>query len=318
MKNNILCFLGIFALAGVSLGQAAPASLPTDPGMYVEASGGLTKIIGQIAEFKRSGSLLVSGVTAGIKTQKENIQLLGPHAEAVVSPQPVFYFIPAKQEADAGVNAGDLLLIRLEEKSQRRQFEIAARGAWRSSSGITLTHQVQLFRSEVKSGVYKVMPAMELNRGEYALYLARGEGMAPYVYDFSIQRGYAVAAREVTKAPIVNVSEVRPVTDTTTKSDLPTKIAETFAQASIGTFSEGNPDVRHDGVALTALTPNGSAEQAGLKAGDVILAINDRYLFTIGELKEEVSHHQPGSKIVVRYRRYSTIYDASLVVRTAQ
>src|SRR5882757_9088579 len=127
--------------------------------MYVEASGGLTKIIGQIAEFKRSGSLLVSGVTAGIKTQKENIQLLGPHAEAVVSPQPVFYFIPAKQEADAGVNAGDLLLIRLEEKSQRRQFEIAARGAWRSSSGISLTHQVQLFRAEVKSNVYKITPA---------------------------------------------------------------------------------------------------------------------------------------------------------------
>jgi hypothetical protein len=282
--------------------------------MYVEASGGLTKIIGQIAEFKRSGSLLVSGVTAGIKSQKENIQLLGPHAEAVVSPQPVFYFVPAKQEADTGVNAGDLILIRLEEKPQRRQFEIAARGAWRSSSGITLTHQVQLFRSEVKSGVYKVMPAIELSRGEYALYLARGEGMAPYVYDFGVQKAYGVAVREAAQAPIVNASEVHPLVNNSTKTSDRTVSAEVFGQASIGTFSEGNPDVRHDGVTLTALTPSGPAEQSGIKAGDVILAINDHYLFTIGELKEEVSHHQPGTKITVRYRHHATIYDTSLTV----
>jgi hypothetical protein len=109
--------------------------------MYIEATGAYTKIIGQIAEFKRSGSRLVSNATVGLKSQKQNIQLLGPHAEMVVSSRPVFYFVPAKQEADAGVNAGDLILIRLEEKAERRQFEIAAHGAWRSSSGISLTHQ---------------------------------------------------------------------------------------------------------------------------------------------------------------------------------
>lgn len=94
--------------------------------------------------------------------------------------------------------------------------------------------------------------------------------------------------------------------------------AQIFAQASIGIFCEGNPEVRHDGVTLTALTPGGPADQAGIKAGDVILAINDHYLFTIGELKEEISHHEPGTKIAVRYRRYSTIYDASVTTGTAQ
>jgi hypothetical protein len=318
VKQTVLCFLGMLALTGLSVGQSDQTTLPTDPGMYVEITGGFSKVIGQIAEFKRSGSSLVSHATVGIKSQKENIQLLGPHAQAVVSSQPVFYFVPAKQEADAGVNAGDLILVRLEEKSERRQFEIAAHGAWRSSSGISLTHQLQLLRSEVKSGLYKVVPAMALDKGEYALYLSRGEGMAPYVYDFGVQRAYAIAAKEETKPPIVSVSEVHPVVDTSTKPNAITPTPEVFRQASIGVFFEGNPDVRHDGVVLTALTPGGPADQAGIKAGDMILAINDHYLFTIRELKEEISHHQPGTKIAVRYRRYSTIYEASVTVGIAE
>lgn len=89
---------------------------------------------------------------------------------------------------------------------------------------------------------------------------------------------------------------------------------ETFASTLIGASFDGNPDARHDGVTLTTLTPNGPAAQAGLQAGDVILAINDHYLFTIRELQDEISHHGPGSKIAVRYRRYSTINEATVVV----
>jgi membrane-associated protease RseP (regulator of RpoE activity) len=314
LKQPIFHILGILALVGIAVAQNAQTTFPSDAGMYVEVSSGLSKIIGQIAEFKRSGSSLVSHATVGIKSQKENIQLLGAHAQTIVSPQPVFYFVPAKQEAEAGVNAGDLILVRLEEKAERRQFEIAAHGAWRSSSGISLTHQVQLLRSEVTPSIYKIVPAAELGSGEYALYLSRGEGMAPYVYDFGVQRARAVATAEAIKAPIVNVAEIRPLADTRARPDAPIKSAEIFAHASIGTFSEGNPEVRHDGVTLTALTPGGPAEQAGMKSGDVILAINDRYLFTIAELKEEIGHHQPGTKIAVRYRRYSTIYQASVTV----
>jgi S1-C subfamily serine protease len=90
------------------------------------------------------------------------------------------------------------------------------------------------------------------------------------------------------------------------------------AELERGMRSDGNPDVRHDGVTLTALTPGGPADEAGIKAGDVILAINDHYLFTIGELKDEISRHQPGTKVAVRYRRYSTIYDGSVVIGRIQ
>jgi S1-C subfamily serine protease len=94
-------------------------------------------------------------------------------------------------------------------------------------------------------------------------------------------------------------------------SELPT-------HASIGVFFEGNPDVRRDGVAIAAVTAGGPTDRAGIKAGDVILAINDLYLFTIGELTHQVSHLQPGTKIVVRYRRIAMISEASVTVGTIQ
>jgi hypothetical protein len=50
----------------------------------------------------------------------------------------------------------------------------------------------------------------------------------------------------------------------------------------------------------------------------VILAIDDHYVFTIRELNEEISHYQPGTKIEVRYRRYSIIYDTPVVLGRAQ
>jgi len=173
--------------AALSVAPAVTPIEPSEAGMYVANSGGFTKILGQIVEFERSGSLLASKVTLGLKSRKANAQLLGAHAQSVIGASPEFYFIPAKQEADAGVNAGDLILIRLERTGDRRQFEVGAEGDWRASKGISLTHQIQLNRSEVKPGIYKIAPATQLGRGEYGLYLARGEGLQPYIYDFTVE-----------------------------------------------------------------------------------------------------------------------------------
>ena len=308
-----LLFTFVFTLS--SYGQTTALPPTSEHGMFVEESGRLIKIIGQIAEFKRTGSLFANDVTLGLKTKKENVQLLGATAQTVVSPQPVFYFVPARQEQAVGVNAGDLILIRLEEKPNRRQFEIAAMGAWRASSGITLTHQIQLLRDEVEPDVYRIMPAHELSRGEYALFLARGEGLAPYVYDFSVQPGRTMAVSERIQKPTLAATRVREEPEPkATQSTTP----QPFGAATVGVFAEGNINVRHDGVILTAVTPGGPADQVGIKADDTILAINDHYIFTIAELRESVSQLIPGSKAVVRYRHHSTILDVPVTVGAIQ
>ena len=106
---SIPALLAVVAMAQApqpAISDAGSGIIPSEPGMYVQAGDGFNKMLGQIVAFTRSGSLLVSSLTVGIKTSKANVQLLGPHAQTVIGGKPVFYFIPPRQEADAGVNAG--------------------------------------------------------------------------------------------------------------------------------------------------------------------------------------------------------------------
>ncbi len=170
--NWTVAFSVVVISATTALGQGrqitsgdVTSSIPFEPGMYVQKDRGFDKILGQIVVFKRSGSLFVSSLTGGIKTSKENVQLLGPHAQTVVDGKPVFFFIPPKQEAEAGVNAGDLILIRLEEKTKRRQFEIGAQGLWRTSSGISIrraSRAVASRRFEIKFDLNRLVPSFRL------------------------------------------------------------------------------------------------------------------------------------------------------------
>lgn len=299
------CLFGLIMLAVTAMAQSTQDSLPGDPGMYVEEAGTFSKIVGQIVEFKRTGSLLVSGVTVGIKSQKVNIQLLGPHAQNIVSSQPAFYFVPAKQEADIGVNAGDLILIRLEEKSKRRQFEIGANGLWRSSSGITLTHQIQLFRSEVKTGVYRVVPATVLHKGEYALYLARGEGMAPYVYDFGVE--------ENPSAVVATTSAPKAAQHAPPAENLVAQAAQSSSGGWLGVASDLNRSTRHDGVPLSEVCAGGPADQVGIQPGDTILSIANHFLYTVDELSEAIRQLEPNSRVAVRYQRRALIVDTYVI-----
>ena len=86
------------------------------------------------------------------------------------------------------------------------------------------------------------------------------------------------------------------------------------ADGTIGASSDGNPRVRHDGVTVSQVVAGGPADQIGIKVGDVILAIDGHYLFTIEELNNAIDSCKPGSTIKIRYRRYSMTYETSLIV----
>ncbi len=207
-KLGVATAILVVSTSALTTASQSPANLTVEPGVYVQTSRGFAKILGQMVSFQRTGSTLASTMTVGIVSKKGNVQLLGAHSQTLTGAHPVFYFIPAKQEADAGGTGGDLVLIRLQvtPEGDRRQFEVAAQGAARASSGISITHQIQLLRFEETPGVYKLTPAVELASGEYAFYLVRGEGMAAYVYDFSVPgAGPNVVVSEHSTIPLESI-----------------------------------------------------------------------------------------------------------------
>ena len=88
----------------------------------------------------------------------------------------------------------------------------------------------------------------------------------------------------------------------------------TAEKASIGAWCDEKPGIRHDGVRIDRIAPDGPADQAGLRIGDDILALDGIYLFTVEELMNTMHRYKPATKVSLRYRRRSTIYDSFVIM----
>jgi S1-C subfamily serine protease len=86
------------------------------------------------------------------------------------------------------------------------------------------------------------------------------------------------------------------------------------AELSIGASFHGNLVSRHDGVEVSVVQKAGVLDEIGVKAGDFILAIDDHYVFTIQELHNELRAHQLDSRVAIRYRRRTLIYDTFIKI----
>ncbi len=96
------------------------------------------------------------------------------------------------------------------------------------------------------------------------------------------------------------------VSDGHSKTD-PTNLTASLPEVRIGVSFAGNPEVRHDGVEIFGVVPAGPAAGIDMRAGDVILAIDDHYLFTIEEVRAELLRHLSETRLKMRYRRNQLI-----------
>jgi hypothetical protein len=85
-------------------------------------------------------------------------------------------------------------------------------------------------------------------------------------------------------------------------------------EALIGIWFTGNPTTRHDGVEISGVHPKGPADGIDIKPGDVLLAIDDHYLFTIDQVRAELQRHEPGTRLKIRYRHYQLISENYLTL----
>ena len=167
---------------------ADSVKVPTDPGLYYLNPKGVTRLEGRAVTVAHSGSKLPPIPLKGalpLGNSKVKAEVLGEHAEQHVISTPVFYYrVTAGGEA---TGASDLVLVRLKAKHGRREFEVSAQANWQASSGISLRSQVKFYVKQVESGVYKLLPAEDLDPGEYGFYQYRGRDLPGFLYDFSVE-----------------------------------------------------------------------------------------------------------------------------------
>ena len=171
----------------LALLAAEAVPVPSDPGLYFLEPRGLTRIEARTVSLAPEGSRLTTTATLGVRGRgRVTAEIVGATAEHKVTSTPVFYYRTAAGSDAARSGLADLVLIRLKRKRDRRRFEIGAQSEWKASAGISLRSQVDFSKKQVESGLYKLIPAQDLEPGEYGFYVFRGNDLPGIIYDFSV------------------------------------------------------------------------------------------------------------------------------------
>ena len=296
-----------------SAGNPAAASstvgntgLPEDAGVYMVLNGKPTEMEPEVVNWQ-TGGVAKSRATLFILKGDLNGKVMKRTSPTQMK-TPLEFLIKTIE----GTSATEYQLLRLHQKGDRREFRSVTGGVLHQSGGAQ-RDEVSFQPEKIGNRLWRVR-LDSLQAGEYG-FLAPGTSSVSIsasgkMYTFGVLEG----DRKTTKG---NVSQDERKADARRGSDgiVPT---QEFSDATIGASTDENPKVRHDGITLTRVTPEGPADRAGIRAGDVILAVDDHYLFTAEELDAEIKHHKPGTQVAVRYRRYSTMYEAYLVVGSAR
>ena len=72
--------------------------------------------------------------------------------------------------------------------------------------------------------------------------------------------------------------------------------------------------MKHDGLEIAGVQPSGPADKIDIQPGDVIIAIDGHYLYTIEDLRGVLRGQTAGKRLSIRYRRNRLTYDDYLVV----
>lgn len=70
-----------------------------------------------------------------------------------------------------------------------------------------------------------------------------------------------------------------------------------------------------EGVYVNSVTPGGGADEAGIKAGDVIIGVNKVKVRSIPELQEQIGRLHPGDKVLVEYIRNGITKSVEVILR---
>lgn len=69
------------------------------------------------------------------------------------------------------------------------------------------------------------------------------------------------------------------------------------------------------GVYVTLVNPGSSAQEAGVKEGDVIIEVNDQAVNTVAQLQEQIALKRPGDKVSITYSRKGSLKKVDITLK---
>lgn len=160
------------AATQASTALAAPAAapnpdVPEDAGVYVKLKGSLAEVYAEIVDWKSGGvgkSLLTGGLTKG----HVNAVVKGPKSKLQIG-EPMEFTIKCVE----GVTPSEYLLLKLDEKGDRREFRAVTGGVYHSSGGAE-KNAIKFDFQKIAPRTYKIV-VTGLKKGEYG-FLPPGSG----------------------------------------------------------------------------------------------------------------------------------------------
>ena len=275
---------------------SSTGALPLKIGVYLRVNGSLVEMEPEIVNWQ-TGGFLKTRATLGLVKGDLNGKISGATSPTQVLGPAVLVIRTAE-----GTSVTEYQLLHLHGKSNRREFRAVTGGVIHRSGGAQ-RDTIQFEPRNIGERTWEIRLG-ELTAGEYG-FLPPGVysssiSSSGKMYTFGIAQEKQHPAGANARSSLDEVMEGAPA--------LPVQYG------SIGASATGNPETRHDGVAVSYVDAGGPADQIGLKIGDVILAFADHYVFTVNELKEQVHQYQPGSTVTLRYTRYTIIFDIPITI----
>ena len=163
----------VVSLAGPT--TVGPNLPPPEVGVYWKDGGNFVLIQGQAISQSKVGGRAANVFTYGIKSVHWDAFVNGPTSNNRVRElRPVFYlYVPD------GSSASDYVLLRLNKKGDRREFQIGTFGGWLGgTSGVERDKEIPFKSDHVGIRIYKVLLNSDLKPGEYAFFMGTGQQSA--------------------------------------------------------------------------------------------------------------------------------------------
>ncbi len=173
---------------------ADPNLPPPEVGVYWKDGSSFVLIEGQMLTNMKVGGKAGAMFTNGMRNMHWDAFVEGPTSRNIVRERrPTFYvYVPD------GNDASDYVLIELDRKRNRREFQVGSFGGITGGkSGVKRDKEIHMTAEHVGIRTYRVTLDAELKRGEYAFFMGTGQtntmssrrsggAASGRIYDFSI------------------------------------------------------------------------------------------------------------------------------------